>query len=304
METDSHVASTHALMQASPLRLRGRVVGGYRLTRPLAHWPGGAVYLGARVARDTSSAKSAVVKVFGLTRIAQPWERANAAARFLREAAIVQRLSHPHILRVLAVGLVRGMPYMVFPFISGGSLATALCGGPLSLPETARSLSVMASALDYTHDAGILHEDVKPAHVLLDAEGARYLTDFGMARLTRTASGATWPAGVVIGTPAYMAPEQAQGAVVGPAADIFSLSVALYQMVTGVLPFTGQSPVETLLSVLRDTPTNPRSPRPDLPAPAEAALLKGLAKRPENRFSSCRAIADAFALGLEREGSL
>jgi serine/threonine protein kinase len=104
--------------QAAPLQLRGRVVGGYRLTHPLAHWAGGAIYRGERVERATSSPQLVVVKVFGLMGFDQPGERADAAARFLREADIVQRLSHPHILRVLAVGLVQGMPYLV-PFQDG-----------------------------------------------------------------------------------------------------------------------------------------------------------------------------------------
>jgi serine/threonine-protein kinase len=243
--------------------------------------------------------KSAVVKVLGMMWTDQPGERAVAAARFLREAAIVQRLSHPHILRVLAVGLVQGMPYVVTPYLPGGTLASALRHGPLPLPETARFLAEIAAALDYAHSQGIVHGDVQPAHVLLDDSGASYLGDFGMARLVHPASGAAWAGGVIIGTPPYMAPEHAQGAVVGPAADIFSLSVLLYQVVTGVLPFTGRLPVDILLSVLRDAPTSPRTLRPDLPAPAEAALLQGLAKQPEDRFASAGELADAFARGLD-----
>jgi len=298
MTSDARDDPSQPPTQASPLGLSGQIVGGYRLTRPLAHWPVGAVYLGDRVAHDTSSPTAAVIKVLGMSWTDRPGEREDAAARFLQEVAIVQRLTHPHILRLLDAGRVRGMPYKVFPYMAGGTLATALYSGPLALPETARSLGEIAAALDYAHGQGILHGDVKPSHVLLDAEGASYLSEFGLARLLGAARDSSASTGIVIGTPEYMAPEQAQGVMVDRAADIFSLSVLLYQMVTGALPFSSQSPVETLLRVLRDAPISPRALRPALPAPAEAALLRGLAKRPEDRFASAGDLAQAFACAL------
>ncbi len=298
MASDACDTPDPARAPALPQRLRGQVVGGYRLVEPLAHWPVGAIYLGARVADDASLPQTAVVRLLGSAWASHPEERMVLETRFVREVAILQRLSHPHILRLLTFAVAWGMPYTVVPYMSGGTLATALHRGPLPLLETARYLGEIAAALDHAHGEGILHGDVKPSNVLLDAEGTSYLSDFSLARLLGAEQDASAPAGIVIGTPQYMAPEQARGAMVGPAADIFSLSVLLYQLVTGAFPFSSSSPIETLMRVLRDEPTTPRALRSDLPAPAEAALLQGLAKRPEDRFASARELAHAFACGL------
>src|SRR5262249_33232809 len=149
----------------------------------------------------------------------------------------------PHILSMLAFGEVQGLPYLVLPYMEGGTLAARLAqqGGPLPLEELARSLTQIASALDYVHQQQLLHRDLKPSNILLDAQGRSYLADFGIVRFTDLGHTTLTGTGQVLGTAAYLAPEQADGSVVGPEADIYSLGVVIYEMVTGRLPFQAQS---------------------------------------------------------------
>ncbi|HEY7343796.1 MAG TPA: serine/threonine-protein kinase [Ktedonobacterales bacterium] len=283
--------------------LLSRELAGYRLTHVLGHGGMSTVYLGRRL--DDLHMKSAI-KVLRDS----PATTGNYAAfraRFYREAETAASLWHEHILPVLDYGEWQGLPYMVMPLATGGTLRRRVASesGPFPFAITAAYAAQLASALDYAHQHGIVHCDVKPSNVLLDGQGRLLLADFGIAYLYGPSSGhADVPTiltrdGEVIGTPSYMAPEQFKGQRVGPAADIYALGVMLYLLTAGRLPFAGATPVAVGMAHLRETPLSPCLYRPDLPGPAAAAILSALAKDPRRRFESAGALALAFAAGVE-----
>jgi serine/threonine protein kinase len=261
------------------------------------------VYLGRRL--DDLHVKSAI-KVLRDS----PATTGNYAAfraRFYREAETATSLRHEHILSVLDYGEWQGLPYMVMPLATGGTLGRriAAASGLFPFATAAAYAFQLASALDYAHQHGVVHCDVKPSNVLLDGQGRLLLADFGIAHLYGPSnSHADAPTiltrdGEVIGTPSYMAPEQFRGQRVGPAADIYALGVVLYLLTAGRLPFGGATPVAVGMAHLRETPLSPCLYRPDLPGPAAAAILSALAKDPRRRFESAGALALAFATGVE-----
>jgi serine/threonine protein kinase len=298
-------------MIASADTLLGQTIAGYRLVRMLGQGGMGTVFLGQRL--DDTRALVAI-KVLRLPEVMVPDDRAILQTRFLREARAASSLRHAHILPVLSYGEVGGLMYMVMPFIAGGTLGARLARQPglLPLTEIAGYVSQLASALDYAHQHGVVHRDVKPSNVLLDEQGGIYLTDFGIARLFDNGpDGLTlWRgygpttltnAGQIPGTPHYMAPEQINGEPAGPATDIYALGVVLYQLVTGQLPFDGGTPLAIAMKQLQEEPRPPRTLRPELPALAEAAILGALAKEPVARFATAGALAHAFVASLSNE---
>lgn len=282
---------------AGPEGLIGRVMGGYRLQRILGRGATGAVFLGERL--DVAG-ELAAVKILMTGLHAPADERLALLERFAREAQTLFSLRHPHIPVVHAYGTdtITNYPYVVLPYLRGDTLAERLKDGPLPLTTAADYLAQIASALDYAHGRGIVHRDVKPANVLLDEHGTLYLSDFGIARILQTPGGTITDTGAVLGTANYMAPEQAIGEHVGPAADIYSLGVVLFQMVTGRLPFEGATPVYTMLQHIQALPPSPREFRADLPEAAALVILRALAKNPEERYASAESLAQAFALGI------
>ncbi|HUY77752.1 MAG TPA: protein kinase [Ktedonobacterales bacterium] len=297
--------------------LIARTLGEYRLVSVLGRGGMSAVYLAERV--DDPQALVAI-KVLASPPLAGPDARAKAHARFVREIETATQLDHPHILRALAYGEAPAtgddapVSYLVSPFAEGGSLAQYLAvgGAPLPLAECAQYITQVASALDYAHARGVIHRDVKPSNILLDAQGDALLADFGIARYVESAltppgqpdhPTALTMTGETLGTPTYMAPEQIRGARVGPAADLYALGVVAYELVTGRPPFVGATPAEALIQHLQTAPPPPELARPDLPAPAEAAIMQALAKDPARRFASAGAFASAFADGLAGEWS-
>lgn len=284
--------------------LAGKELGGYRLLHQLGAGGGGVVYLAQRL--DQPAALFAI-KVLDPSAILDPRIRATLSARFLREAEAVKRLHHPHILSVLAAGEQDGYLYMALPFMRGGDLAARIGAFPRGMPlaEVNADLAQIAGALDEAHHQGIIHRDIKPTNILLDERGQLYLADFGIARLlANDGSGGPTPAtltatGQTLGTPQYMAPEQVTGQRVGPAADIYALGVVLYQMVTGTPPFTGDTPFAIAMKHAQEAPPPLRPQRADLPPAAETAILRALAKRPEDRYATASELAQAFSAGLQ-----
>lgn len=283
-----------------PEGLIGRVIAGYRLERVLGIGGAGAVYLGRS---ENNPDDEVAVKLLMPPMQLSLDERKEFHARFRREAQTLQQLNHPHILSIRAFGEDQGtgLSYMLLPYLSGGTLAAQLrlAGGPLTLNKVASYLTQLADALDYAHSKGVVHRDIKPSNILLDAQDHIYVADFGIAHLfdaTRTTLTST---GQVLGTAAYMSPEQVKGEPVGPAADIYSVGVVVYELVTGRLPFTASVIFELMNKHALEVPPPPRRYRPDLPEPAQAAILRALAKRPEGRFSTAHALAQAFVAGLE-----
>ncbi len=214
--------------------------------------------------------------------------------RFRIEAEAVARLHHPHIVQIHEVGVAGGLPFFALELLDGGSLEGRLGGEPQAARPAAELLTTLARAVHAAHQAGIVHRDLKPANVLFTADGTPKVTDFGLAkRLEEAAEGHT-RTGQVMGSPGYMAPEQARGRsrAVGPAADVYALGVILYEMLTGRVPLKGTTTLETLLLTISGEPVPPRRLQPGVPRDLETVCLKCLHKEPEKRYHSAGHLAD------------
>jgi eukaryotic-like serine/threonine-protein kinase len=238
--------------------------------------------------------------------------------RFRLEAELAARVQHPNIVQIYEIGSYRGRPFLALEWVEGGSLADYLDGQPWPPGEAASFLETLAYAIDMAHSKGVIHRDLKPANILLLTRGAGRntdegmpsrsglnanpasgllpkITDFGLARPIEGGASLT-QSGLVVGTPSYMAPEQASStdrrALVGPAADIYALGVILYQLLTGQLPFQSESTLEVLRAVASDEPARPRRWQPSLPRDLEAITLHCLEKEPMRRYLSALALAE------------
>jgi serine/threonine-protein kinase len=226
-------------------------------------------------------------------------------ARFAAEARAAGRLEHPHVVPVYAAYSHEGQPYLVMRYVAGTTLARRLADGPIPAAEAARLLAPVARAVQHAHDQGVLHRDLKPSNILIDADGRPLVSDFGLAKRVGVAPGeveSLTQSGAVLGTPGYMAPEQAGAGrgPVGPAADVYALGAILYQMLTGRPPFLAATPLETLLLVREQDPVPPRVLNPRADPDLEMVALKCLQKSPEQRYPGAAALADdldAFLAG-------
>ena len=214
-------------------------------------------------------------------------------ARFRIEAEAVARLQHPNIVQIHEVGEASGHPYFALELVEGGNLARKIAGQPLPARDAARLVEALARAMQLAHSRNVVHRDLKPANILLTADGTPKITDFGLARQLDSDSGET-QAGAVMGTPSYMAPEQASGHTheAGPAADVYALGAILYDCLTGRPPFKGKTIVETLDQVRTQEPVPPSRWRAGVPLDLETICLKCLRKEPENRYASAAELAD------------
>jgi tRNA A-37 threonylcarbamoyl transferase component Bud32 len=213
-------------------------------------------------------------------------------ARFRIEAEAVAQLQHPHIVQIYETGQKDGCPYYSLEFVEGGSLARQLDGRPWSADKAARLVECLAQAIQHAHAHGIVHRDLKPGNVLLTANGQPKVTDFGVAKRLDSNLGHT-RTGAVLGTPSYMAPEQAEGKrAVGPAADVYGLGAILYELLTGRPPFHGATPLDTVLQVVSEEPTAPRRWQPTVPRDLETICLKCLEKDPRRRYASAQALSE------------
>jgi serine/threonine protein kinase len=216
--------------------------------------------------------------------------------RFEREARNVAQLRHPNIVQVYDFDFdpVRELYYMVMEYLDGPTLRTRLMqlslqGELFTIPEALRITRSMASALEYAHSRDMIHRDLKPGNIMFDADGRVVLTDFGIARIV---SGPNMTAsGSMVGTPAYMSPEQGLGQAGDHRSDIYSLGVVLYQLVTGAPPFDADTPIAIVLKHVNDPLPSPKSLNPNIPEGLECILYKALAKSPEDRYQSVREMA-------------
>ncbi len=222
-----------------------------------------------------------------------PGQDSSYVERFRQEARTIARLQHPHIMPLYDYGDENGILYLVSPLMEGGSLSDRIRKGPLSLDETAVMLRQIGSALDYAHRHGVIHRDIKPDNVLLDREGHALLTDFGIAKIVEGTANLTATGGV-IGTPAYMSPEQAQGLAVDYRSDLYSLGVVVFEMLTGKEPFDADTPMRVVMQHIT-APVPHLSESVINAAPQlDEVLLQALAKEPERRFQSAIEFIDAF----------
>jgi serine/threonine protein kinase len=217
--------------------------------------------------------------------------------RFEREAQIIARLEHPNIVPVHDYAEQDGQPYLVMKFIAGISLKDALNDGPLELRDTMMIMSAISKALDYAHQRGVLHRDIKPSNIMLDTNATPYLTDFGLARTVQDGE-SSLSQGMLIGTPAYMSPEQAAGRPLDARSDIYSLGVVLYELLVGQAPFGGGTTYTTLHAHLTEPPPPPSSINPEIPPVVEMVLMQSLSKDPEDRYPSAAAMYDALKAAL------
>jgi serine/threonine-protein kinase len=261
----------------------GHVLDGrYELHAVVGEGAFGRVYKG----RDRRLDRVVAVKVI------KPWwaEDPAWAETFARETRLLARVSDPGIVQIYDVGHAREGLYYVAEYVDGESLATRLLRGPVSPREACDIAEQLSRALARAHAKRVVHRDIKPANVLISNTGQVKLGDFGVARLAEGSTGGT--ADAVVGTPRYMAPEQARGLKTGPASDVYSVGIVLYEMLAGAPPFTGRGAVELALSHLHDPP-------PQLPDGTPGALVKivgrALAKDPADRYQDGQAMAGALA---------
>ncbi len=212
--------------------------------------------------------------------------------RFQVEAVAVAKLRHQNILSVFAYGEENGTPYIVSEFVDGGTLADKL-NGAMRVDEVVVLPMPIASALDYAHTQGVLHRDVKPSNIMLLGDGTPVLTDFGLAKLLE--SDTITLTGTVLGTPEYMAPELCSGEVAGPRADIYSLGVVAYEMLTARVPFKGNTPGATIVAQISDPLPPAHEVNPDLPRAIAEVLDKALSKDPNDRYETAQEFVGALA---------
>jgi putative two-component system response regulator len=212
--------------------------------------------------------------------------------RFQHEARLVARLKHPNILEVFDYASEEGVAYIVMELVTGGTLSDCL-GSPMGLESVLDVLSPISAALDYAHSRGVLHRDVKPSNILMRSDGTPVLADFGLSRLTQSSRRMT-EAGIVMGTPEYMSPEQAAGRPLGPASDRYSLAVVAYEMFTGRVPFEADSAGALLVAHLTRSMPAPHELKGELTAHVEPVLRRGLAKEAGDRYPSSASFVKAL----------
>ena len=221
--------------------------------------------------------------------------------RFLREARYLARLRHPSLVTIHDVVTVGPAPYLVMEYVEGSTLAAHLAKGRLPWDQARALLEPVLSAVAAVHATGLIHRDLKPGNVLMDAEGRPKVVDFGLAKDASEA--ALTMEGTILGTPEYMAPEQAKGDPVSPASDVYSLGVMAYHMVSGRSPFQGPSTVAVLRMVCQGEPAPLSQVAPDLPPGARAWIQKAMAKEPSARFRDAAEMLKALQDGDARSFS-
>lgn len=272
----------------------GTRLGAYVVDRLIGRGAMGTVYM----ARHDALGRTAAVKV-----MLAIGDDPAAVARFNREGRAIASLRHPNIVTVFDYGEYEGTPYLIEEFIPGGSLAEKLKEGRPDRDTAVRWLRGIAAGLDHAHHKGIVHRDVKPQNVLMGQDDAPVLADFGLARVSQQA--VVTATGVATGTPAYMAPEQISDVGdIGPATDIYALATVAYEALTGRLPYESDDVMRLLMAKVRDDPVPPSRRDPTLPRRVDSVLLRGMARKPEARWTSCTAMIEALAGVLEPKPEL
>lgn len=276
-----------------PLR-EGEIVGPYQVVNQLGQGGMASVYKAYHAKLDRYVAIKVLHQAFK--------EDPDFIARFEREAQIVAKLEHPHIVPVYDYSEHEGQPYLVMKFVEGRTLKRVLSEGPLPLEGIMSIMGSVADALTYAHQKGVLHRDIKPSNILIDSGGVPYLTDFGLARIAQ-AGASTMSADMILGTPQYISPEQAAGSgALDARTDIYSLGVILYEMVVGRVPYNADTPYAIVHKHIYDELPRPSSINPEIPPAVEGVLVRALAKQPQERYASAVQMIDAFRRAAQQSG--
>ena len=269
--------------------LTGKQFGNYQIVAPLGEGGMAAVYKAYQPAME----RYVAIKV--LPRHMSASEE--FVTRFRREARMLAQLQHPHILPVFDYGEADGYPYIVMPYIVSGTLAELLHKQRLPLAQVRRIMAQVGDALGFAHARGMIHRDIKPSNILIDERGNCLLTDFGLARMAEASTKLT-SSGNIMGTPTYMSPEQGTGSNVDQRSDIYSLGIVLYEMVTGRVPYTAETPVAVVFKHIQDPLPSVHKFNPNLPDSVELILLKALAKSPADRYQTAEDFVQAIQIGI------
>jgi serine/threonine protein kinase len=269
--------------------LVGKGIGRYRLVDKIGGGGMSTVHRGF----DAALNRYAAIKVMS----EQMGQHDELCQRFRQEVQVISRLKHPHILPIYDYGLDGSQLFLAMRYVESGTLGARLAHGPLEMADVIHVMRQIGAALAYAHRKGVVHRDIKPNNVLIDARGDCFLCDFGLAKTTEASIRLT-ATGVGLGTPAYMSPEQGKGERVDARSDIYSLGAMLYEIVTGHLPYSDRSPVLVMLKHIRDPVPHPIDLNPQLPQELDALIVKALAKRPEDRFQTVDEMLSAFGAAV------
>ena len=276
--------------------LIGQVIGSYILEKLLGYGGSSAVFL----AQNRLTNEKVAVKVFLPRSTMDKQAQKNFYQRFLREAEATSELDHPNILSIYSYGQHNGLPYIVMPYMSGGTLSEYVTRyGPLSLSQAQQYLEQISSALDYAHENGRVHCDVKPANILLDNCDQVVLSDFGIVQLMQPDGQSAEPSmkspETLMGTPDYISPEQALGEPLDGRSDVYSLAVTLFFLLAGRPPFQADSSITMALMHVHDTPPLLSTLRSDITPQIDRVIAKALSKWPEDRYQTAGKFSAAFA---------
>jgi predicted Ser/Thr protein kinase len=260
-------------------------LGKYKIISELGKGAMGIVYK----ALDPDINREVAIKLIRFDMVSEDAEKDEASRRFIREAQSAGNLDHPNIITIYEVGKHDNQTFIVMQYVDGESLKEAISSGKRYPPaEVVDLMTCLCDALEFAHQNKIIHRDIKPGNILLDKQGRPYLVDFGVARMemsTMTQSG------TIVGTPSYMSPEQIQGVRVDARADIFSLGVIIYEMLTGKRPFEGDHITTIVYKIMNEEPPNIRDMKKDLPEGFDHVIKKALAKDPNQRYRNCKELA-------------
>jgi serine/threonine protein kinase len=265
--------------------LIGKQLGPYTILEPIGQGGMATVYK----ATQPSMARTVAIKILS----PQMASNATFLARFKQEAQMIASLEHAHILPVYDLGEHDGIVYIAMRYMGHGSLQSRIAAGMVALRDVSRWLEQIASALDYAHERGVIHRDVKPSNVLIDQQGNAFLADFGIAKWLEGSIGLTGSS--VIGTPQYMSPEQGQGIKVDGRSDEYSLGVMAYEMIVGRPPFEAETPLAVVLKHVTEPVTPPSTINPRIAESISNVIERSLAKTAELRYLSCGAFAEALS---------
>ena len=271
----------------------GSLGGPYEIVREIARGAMGIVYK----AKDPKLDRFVALKVLLAGDLAGP----DQVARFQREAQAAAKLNHPHIVPIYDVGVAGGKHFFTMEFVEGKSLHELFQSRNRPIEESVRWLAQVADAMEHAHKHGIIHRDLKPANILVDAEGSVRVTDFGLSKAVHGSQ--LTESGTTLGTPSYMPPEQARGAIkeIDAQSDVYAMGAVLYEALTGVPPFVGETNVDTILRVVKEDPVPPRRLEPSVPAELEAVSLKALEKEKSRRYASAKEVGDDLRRWLAKE---